>query len=734
MALQIAKVELPKSAAVSKAAVKKLEALGPLGQTPPTWKPLWNGMVVPVADAGHVGIVTVDGARRAAFLGKKDKAARLVEGVPGGQYMDLDVTGEGDKAYFGLFPDGGTAWCVYALDVASGKVERVYEGPRRGLAPAVGGLMVAREESAVELLELDGKAGRVIATREIAPPAAGLGVCHGGRVVLAFRDGPTEAVALGVYPGEAEPLRVIGTIEHQWGGYAFRVVEERCLFQAVRKTHELTGFAEAYEAGRRGESVKSAPTAGELAFVYAPHKDLAAPESIRSIVQLNFERDDVVACAGDSLVTRLQYARKRSAIAMVDCATRGLRTLELPPGEYEALLVDESGTRARTYADPADALEIALPSLGLRHVGPAGDFGPDGCTVVFGTRVVRPGRDGAVDTEVARADITRPASFVTAVDGKVVAVHCQRKNGAPAIAVLGIYGSEMRLLAQLDPPAGSFYGWKRRGRRVFAWASDMWELEGLAEAYARGKDQPGLPLGDLSYAVEPTPTKPAPRPRATPNTDALVAQIRKAPKRPARTATQARLLAGPLPADVRRVIEALAEHQPKYVAFGLGFSMNDGTLDTRVPAPGDAVRDDLVVIGEDGGGNLYAFDTSDAGDVAHLLFVDHEADFADSGMSKSLEELLDESAKKAKEEDGEDEEDDGARGSGAGGRRRFTCTEGGSSKFWEAAIEGSSLTVRWGKIGTTGQTKTKAFAQVEAAKKEMEKLVEEKRGKGYVEE
>ncbi len=66
-------------------------------------------------------------------------------------------------------------------------------------------------------------------------------------------------------------------------------------------------------------------------------------------------------------------------------------------------------------------------------------------------------------------------------------------------------------------------------------------------------------------------------------------------------------------------------------------------------------------------------------------------------------------------------------------RTRLTCTEGGSSKFWEGQAEGASLTVRFGKIGTDGQTKPKTFASAAAAEKELQKLIKEKLGKGYVE-
>lgn len=63
--------------------------------------------------------------------------------------------------------------------------------------------------------------------------------------------------------------------------------------------------------------------------------------------------------------------------------------------------------------------------------------------------------------------------------------------------------------------------------------------------------------------------------------------------------------------------------------------------------------------------------------------------------------------------------------------RRFEFVEGGSSKFWEITLEGSSSTTHWGRIGTAGQSTTKSFANDAAAKKEHDKLVAEKLGKGY---
>src|SRR3569623_1857135 len=64
--------------------------------------------------------------------------------------------------------------------------------------------------------------------------------------------------------------------------------------------------------------------------------------------------------------------------------------------------------------------------------------------------------------------------------------------------------------------------------------------------------------------------------------------------------------------------------------------------------------------------------------------------------------------------------------------RRFELVEGTSSKFWEVALSGADVTVRFGRIGTNGQTKPKTHASPEAARKDHDKLVMEKTGGGYM--
>jgi DNA ligase-1 len=65
------------------------------------------------------------------------------------------------------------------------------------------------------------------------------------------------------------------------------------------------------------------------------------------------------------------------------------------------------------------------------------------------------------------------------------------------------------------------------------------------------------------------------------------------------------------------------------------------------------------------------------------------------------------------------------------GTRRFELIEGSSRKFWEVSVHGTDLVTRYGRIGTSGQSTTKAFATPEAAAKARDQLVLEKTGKGY---
>lgn len=63
--------------------------------------------------------------------------------------------------------------------------------------------------------------------------------------------------------------------------------------------------------------------------------------------------------------------------------------------------------------------------------------------------------------------------------------------------------------------------------------------------------------------------------------------------------------------------------------------------------------------------------------------------------------------------------------------RHLVYEDGSSHKFWDIALEGSSHTVRFGRVGTDGQTQTKDFGSKDEARKAFDKLVAQKLKKGY---
>ena len=66
-------------------------------------------------------------------------------------------------------------------------------------------------------------------------------------------------------------------------------------------------------------------------------------------------------------------------------------------------------------------------------------------------------------------------------------------------------------------------------------------------------------------------------------------------------------------------------------------------------------------------------------------------------------------------------------------KRYFEFVGGTSAKFYEVSTSGKEVTVRFGRIGTEGQTQVKTFDDAAAAVKHAEKLIAQKTAKGYVE-
>jgi DNA ligase-1 len=65
--------------------------------------------------------------------------------------------------------------------------------------------------------------------------------------------------------------------------------------------------------------------------------------------------------------------------------------------------------------------------------------------------------------------------------------------------------------------------------------------------------------------------------------------------------------------------------------------------------------------------------------------------------------------------------------------RYFEFVKGNSSKFWEVSQSGNTMTTRWGRIGSAGQSKTKTFADEPAAANAVAVLIKEKTDDRYVE-
>ena len=64
-------------------------------------------------------------------------------------------------------------------------------------------------------------------------------------------------------------------------------------------------------------------------------------------------------------------------------------------------------------------------------------------------------------------------------------------------------------------------------------------------------------------------------------------------------------------------------------------------------------------------------------------------------------------------------------------KTHLTYQDEKSHKFWQIETAENSFTVTYGKVGTSGQSKSKTFADSQTAEKEAEKLIEQKEKNGY---
>ena len=64
-------------------------------------------------------------------------------------------------------------------------------------------------------------------------------------------------------------------------------------------------------------------------------------------------------------------------------------------------------------------------------------------------------------------------------------------------------------------------------------------------------------------------------------------------------------------------------------------------------------------------------------------------------------------------------------------KHSFELISGTSAKFWEISTNGNEVTVRFGRIGTEGQTQVKTLADAIEVAKHVNKLIRAKTAKGY---
>jgi len=67
------------------------------------------------------------------------------------------------------------------------------------------------------------------------------------------------------------------------------------------------------------------------------------------------------------------------------------------------------------------------------------------------------------------------------------------------------------------------------------------------------------------------------------------------------------------------------------------------------------------------------------------------------------------------------------------GTRRFEFVVGNSAKFWQVTVSGTSVTVRYGRLGSDGQALDKEFPSNAAADGHLQRLIAQKLAKGYQE-
>jgi predicted DNA-binding WGR domain protein len=113
-------------------------------------------------------------------------------------------------------------------------------------------------------------------------------------------------------------------------------------------------------------------------------------------------------------------------------------------------------------------------------------------------------------------------------------------------------------------------------------------------------------------------------------------------------------------------------------------------------------------------------------DAAKQIAAKKKKDYVEAASDAKQEESEPESEASASEsESSEDEKQE------SGDVTYLECDSASGGKFWECTVSGNTVTTRWGKVGTNGQTKSKTLANAAAAQKDATKQIAAKQKKGY---
>ena len=137
-------------------------------------------------------------------------------------------------------------------------------------------------------------------------------------------------------------------------------------------------------------------------------------------------------------------------------------------------------------------------------------------------------------------------------------------------------------------------------------------------------------------------------------------------------------------------------------------------------------------------GRLYLYRLASLSDGAAQALAQHKGDLyldgkAMGAVTRARKRLAAAKKKAATKKPKAKSSDQSKSHAATGSARRLEFEDSGSSKFWESEVRGAELVVRFGRLGTNGQEKTKAFPDAAAAAKEQAKLIKEKLRKGYKE-